>query len=39
MASSLKEDKRKVDLLTDIDMLLMAKKVSGEKHVTLFLDM
>ena len=38
MASSLKKDKRKVDLSTDIDTLLMVKKVSGEKHVTLFLD-
>ena len=37
--AGLKKPKVKWDLLTDIDMLLMAKKVWEVEHVTLFIDM
>ena len=39
MASSFKKTKVKLDLLTDIDMLLMVEKVLEEKYMTLFIDM
>ena len=38
MVSDFKKDK-KVDLLTDIDMLLIVKKVQKEEYVTLNVDM
>ena len=39
--ATFKKTKGKLDLLTDIDMLLMVKKknVLGEEYVTLFIDM
>ena len=37
--SSLKNTKVKLDLLTDIDMLLMVENVVEEEYVTLFIDM
>ena len=36
--AALKKTKVKLDLLTDIDMLLMVEKVSEEAYVTLFID-
>ena len=36
--AALKKTKVKLDLLTDIDMLLMVEKVSEEEYVTLFID-
>ena len=39
MASSFKKNKVKIDLLTDIDMLLMVEKVKEEENITLFIDM
>ena len=36
---TLEKTKVRLDLLTDIDMLLMVKKVSEEEYVTLFIDM
>ena len=37
--AALKKTKVKLDLLTDIDMLLMVIKVLVEKYATLFIDM
>ena len=37
--AALKETKVKLDLLTDIDMLLMVENVLEEEYVTLFIDM
>ena len=39
MASSLKKAKVKLDLLTDINMLLIVKKVSEVKYSMLFINM
>ena len=39
MGSSLKKDRSKIELLTDIDMLLMVEKELGEKYVIQFIDM
>ena len=39
MASSFKTTEVKIDLLINIDMLLMIKKVLEEKYVTLFINM
>ena len=36
--AALRKAKIKLDLLTDIDMLFMVKKVLEEKYVTLFID-
>ena len=35
----LKKPKIKLDLLTDIDMLLMVKMVSEKEYITVFIDM
>ena len=37
--AALKKDKVKLDFLTDIDMLLMVKKVLEKEYVTLFINM
>ena len=37
--AALRKTKVKLDLLTDIDMLLTVEKASEEKYVTLFIDM
>ena len=37
--AALKKTKVKLDLLTDIDMLLMIKRVLEEEYVTLFIHM
>ena len=37
--AALKNTKVKLDLLTDIDMLIMAKKLLEEEYVTLFIGM
>ena len=37
--AALKKTKVKLDLLTDIDMLLMVKRVLEEEYVTLFIHM
>ena len=37
--AALKKTKVKLDLLTDIDMLLMVKNIQEEGYVTLFIDM
>ena len=37
--AALKNTKVKVDLLTDINMLLMLEKVLVQEYVTLFIDM
>ena len=39
MGSSLKKGRSKIELLTDIDMLLMVEKELGEKYVIQFIDM
>ena len=39
MGSSLKNDRSKIELLTDIDMLLMVEKELGEEYVIQFIDM
>ena len=39
MGSSLKKDRSKIELLTDIDMLLMVEKELGEEYVIQFIDM
>ena len=40
MASSFKKKtKEKLDLLTNIDMILMLKKLSEEKHAKLYINM
>ena len=37
--ADLKNDEVKLELLTDIDMLIMAEKVLEEEYVTQFIDM
>ena len=39
MGSSFKNDGSKIELLTDIDMLLMVEKELGEEYVIQFIDM